>query len=200
MKLLHYTSEKPDDQLVNDIGSLNKFNDELFNQLQEIVFAFLTEAQQSARLLARLEEFAEINGINVNALKNIIRSFLTFCRLAMKNNMNGNQVFEDLSELGLSEVKAKFVAKQWKSNLVALFRSQVDQTLMVNQLVDMEWRFGVTAASNDLEKAGSTFLQLKLVINKGDSNQDVYMELSLPQFYSFLHEMEKAKATLDYFS
>ena len=35
-----------------------------------------------------------------------------------------------------------FVAFQWKSNLVGLSRTAAGQTLMVNQLVDMEWKFG----------------------------------------------------------
>ena len=70
---------------------------------------------------------------------------------------------------------------------------------MINQLVDMEWKFGVTAANSDLKSVGNSFLQLKLVINKGsDETEDVFMELSLPQFYSFLHEMEKAKASLEF--
>ena len=85
----------------------------------------------------------------------------------------------------------------------------------MNELVNMEWKFGVTASSNDLESVGNTFLQLKLVINKGghggdkddkdDSNNNnnkevVYMELTLPQFYNFLAEMEKAKSTIDFFT
>jgi hypothetical protein len=76
-------------------------------------------------------------------------------------------------------------------------------------------------------RVGSTFLQLKLVLNKGVSTENVSMgtqlpcssrtacsmmilippfrfhvatELSLPQFYQFLHEMEKAKTSLDFFS
>ena len=71
---------------------------------------------------------------------------------------------------------------------------------MVNQLVDMEWKFGVTAASNDLNVVGQTFLQLKLIIDRGGQREDMFMEMTLPQFYSFLHEMEKAKSTLEYFS
>lgn len=43
---------------------------------------------------------------------------------------------------GLSEEKAEYFADQWKSNLVSLSRSALGQTLMVNQLVDMEWKFG----------------------------------------------------------
>ena len=43
---------------------------------------------------------------------------------------------------GLSEDKAEYFADQWKSNIVALSRSALGQTLMVNQLVDIEWKFG----------------------------------------------------------
>jgi hypothetical protein len=66
----------------------------------------------------------------------------------------------------------------------------------------MEWKFGVTAASDEVGQVGSTFLHLKLVVDKGFSAQatvgesesagggsagkarvleDVYMELTLPQ-------------------
>lgn len=74
------------------------------------------------------------------------------------------------------------------------------QTFMVNPLVDMEWKFGVTTATSDMKVVGNSFLQLKLVIDKGGKKEDVFMELTLPQFYSFLHEMEKARTALEYFS
>ena len=118
---------------------------------------------------------------------------------------------------------------QWGSRLAVISRSAVGQTLSVNQLVDMEWRFGVTASSNEAQRVGSSFLQLRLLINKGNTNEEVFMggwgslchsrtrppagsccatsiiclcpaELTLPQFYSFLHEMEKAKASLEFLS
>lgn len=78
-------------------------------------------------------------------------------------------------------------------------------------------------------QVGSTFLQLKLKIDDGSGNQDagagssaagaagddddassgtsgtktngeVFMELTLPQFYDFLAQMEKAKTLVDYLS
>jgi COMM domain len=48
-------------------------------------------------------------------------------------------------------------------------------TLMVNQLLDMEWKFGVTASSDTLNHAGNSFLQLKLVLEKGTSLETVNM-------------------------
>ncbi|KAG7260239.1 hypothetical protein CRUP_031894 [Coryphaenoides rupestris] len=49
---------------------------------------------------------------------------------------------------------------------------------------------------------------LKLVLRKGGSTENVYMgewtstgpELTLPQFYNFLHELERAKTSMDCFS
>ncbi len=89
----------------------------------------------------------------------------------------------------------------------------------------MEWRFGglvlccsscadhaVSAGSSEVRSGGSTFLQLKLSVNNGLKVEDVFMglearlcccddaELTLPQFYSFLHELERAKASLESFN
>lgn len=90
---------------------------------------------------------------------------------------------------------------------------------MISQLVDMEWKFGVTASNNDIDKFGNVFLQLKLLLNKGDNLETCFMgksrsfvsckfikscfvilELTLPQFYAFLHEMNKAKSQMEYLS
>ncbi len=57
---------------------------------------------------------------------------------------------------------------------MSLSRLAAGQSLTVNQLVDMEWRFGVTAADSDIKKVGNTFLQLKLVLDKGVGTKFLY--------------------------
>jgi hypothetical protein len=100
----------------------------------------------------------------------------------------------------MDEAHASVIVDKWERNLLGLSVS-MGQTVMANQLIDMEWKFGVTASSSDLKAVGSTFLQLKLVIDKGGGEtEDVHMELTLPQFYDFLANMEKAKTHLDYLS
>jgi len=65
---------------------------------------------------------------------------------------------------------------------------------MANQVVDMEWSFGVTAANSEVAQVGNTFVHLKLMIDKGDGKVEaVPMELSVEQFYQFIQDMEKAK-------
>eukprot|EP01133_Synstelium_polycarpum_P007889 gene7889-9260_t len=108
---------------------------------------------------------------------------------------------KDLVNFRLSEEQATLFAQQYKTNLIGLSRSFVGNTLTINQVLDMQWRFGVTTASSESKKGGNTFLQLKLVLDKGgDSKEDVHMELTLPQFYQFLREMEQAKQSLEYFN
>ncbi|XP_052780013.1 COMM domain-containing protein 7-like [Mya arenaria] len=196
----HFSQETPPDSMFSDIQTLNKFQDEQFGHLVQYVFEFLTDPTKSSRLFGQLEDFAAENGVSGNALKNVFKSILSIPNSALKKSLSPEQIKEDLDNLGLSEGKASYFVDQWRANLVGLSRSALRQTLMVNQLVDMEWKFGVTAASSELDKVGNTFLQLKLVINTGNGVTNSYMELTLPQFYSFLHEMEKAKASLEYLS
>ncbi|XP_025897759.1 COMM domain-containing protein 7, partial [Nothoprocta perdicaria] len=180
--------------------TLNQLGAQQFCALTDVLFRFLTEPKEVERFLAQLSDFASTNKISLGALKSIVKSVLLVPSGALKRNLSSEQVRADFIALGLSEEKASYFAEQWKLNSPALTRLAVGQTLMINQLVDMEWKFGVTAGSSELEKVGSIFLQLKLVIKKGGQMENVYMELTLPQFYSFLHEMERVKTSLESFS
>ncbi|XP_020626180.1 COMM domain-containing protein 7-like [Orbicella faveolata] len=200
MSSFFFTKVPPEEQMYTDIKSLNKFDEKAFCQLVDIVFSFLVSPKEGTRFMSQVSEFAGEHGVSTNALKNVVKSLLGFFKSALKSNLTPAQVKEDLEHLGLSAENSPHVSERWKANLVALSRSVVGQTFMVNQLVDMEWKFGVTAGSSDLKVVGQTFLQLKMVVDRGGTQEDVFMELTLPQFYSFLHEMERAKSTLEYFS
>jgi hypothetical protein len=124
---------------------------------------------------------------------------------------------------GLPAAHAEQVASLWRGQVLELSRTAISATLTVNELVDMEWKFGVTVGTDEIEKVsscvgwlrflthavapvarccvqmGATFLQLRMVIDKGSGvRENVLMELSLPQFYDFLSQMEKAKTFVDF--
>ncbi|KAI7794378.1 COMM domain-containing protein 7 [Triplophysa rosa] len=200
MLQLHFTSDILSDNVSTDFQNLNKFNEQQFLSLTEILYQFLLEPKESERFLRQLTEFAGENGMSVGPLRGLMKSVLLLPHGALKRNLTGEQVKLDLLSLGLNEEKASYFSDQWKVHYPVLSRLAVGQTLMVNQLVDMEWKFGVTVGTSELQKTGNIFLQLKLVIRKGNTTENVYMELTLPQFYNFLHEMERAKASMDCFS
>ncbi|XP_010787722.1 COMM domain-containing protein 7 [Notothenia coriiceps] len=167
---LNFTKDVLSDSVSTDFQNLNKLNEQQFLRLIEILFQFLLEPKEQFKLSA------------------------------MKKSLTAEQIREDLVSLGLNEDKAAHFSQQWGEHSAALCRLAVGQTLMVNQLVDMEWKFGVTVGTSEVQKVGNIFLQLKLVVRKGNSTENVYMELTLPQFYNFLHEMERAKASMECFS
>ena len=124
---------------------------------------------------------------------------VVFFRGATKYNLAPPQVAQDCVALGLSEEATECIKSRWEANCATLASNQVTKTVMANQVVDMEWKFGVTAASNQVAQVGSTFLHLKLVIDRGNGHhEDVFMELALPQFYQFMAAMQKAKTHLDH--
>ncbi|EHB11323.1 COMM domain-containing protein 7 [Heterocephalus glaber] len=145
---------------------LNQLGAQQFSALTEVLFQFLKEPKEVERFLTQLSEFATANQISLGPLKSIMKSLLLVPNGALKKSLTAKQVQEDFITLGLSEEKATYFSEKWKQNAPVLAQWAVGQTLMINQLVDMEWRFG---------------------------------ELTLPQFYSFLHEMERVRASMECF-
>ncbi|XP_063065680.1 COMM domain-containing protein 7 [Engraulis encrasicolus] len=197
---LQFTTETLPEAVVIDFQNLNKFSEQQFARLTEILYQFMLEPKQTERFLTQLNEFAGQNGMSAGPLRTLVKSILLLPHGALKKNLTADQVKEDLLNLGVDEDKATHFSNQWKANYAGISRVAVVQTLMVNQLVDMEWKFGVTVGTSEIQKTGNIFLQLKLIIRKGNSTENVYMELTLPQFYNFLHEMERAKSAMDCFS
>jgi len=190
MASFSFTSEKPDQQLFTDVQNLNAFTDKQLAQFVTITLMFIGQDDSAQDRLAR---FSTDHGVNPKALNSTIRGVMFFFTACLKNNMAPRAVKEDLVLLGLAAEKAALLQECWKKHFASLSTSMIGKTLDVNRLVDMEWKFGVTASTDEVGQAGTCFLQLKLTVNTGTGTEDVLMELSLPQFYTFLQQMQKAK-------
>ncbi len=201
--------DEVDSQVSDSITTLNNFSPENLVKFMKPVISWLI-SPGTVDLMGELSKFAGESGISEDVNKSVLRGLFAVLKGSLRNNLKSQQLEEDLVSLGLKENLAKEAAKAWSSNIASITRSTLGQTLVINELVDMDWKFGVTASSDDVESVGSTFLQLKLVINKGlessagekagVAKEIVYMELTLPQFYSFLAEMEKAKSVVEFLS
>lgn len=64
-------------------------------------------------------------------------------------------------------------------------------TMSFSILADLSWELGVTTASSNAEQIGQTYVRIQMKLKKNEKMEMVTMELSLPQFYNFLHELEK---------
>jgi hypothetical protein len=107
--------------------------------------------------------------VNNAVVREIVRCSLSVFRSAIRGNLSPTYLLADLKQFGkeiprelahhltafvtgLADEKATLVAQMWKSSLANIKRTAAGNTLSVNQLVDLEWKFGVTAANTDLSK------------------------------------------------
>ncbi|XP_067856528.1 COMM domain-containing protein 7 isoform X2 [Heptranchias perlo] len=162
MHKLHFSGEPVSDSVSSDIQTLNKLSNQQFSTLTEIIFRFVTEPTESERLLSQLSEFASQNGMSPGPLKNIVKSVLLVPNGALKRNLTADHVKTDFITLGLTEEKAGCFADQWKLHSAVLSRLAVGQTMTVNQLVDMEWKFGGTRPPqySVAERCGAALISL----------------------------------------
>jgi hypothetical protein len=199
----HFTHDDIDDEFIADMQTVqNSVPIDVFKQLAQISIKLLTGEQTQLTsldyLLEVLSPLGEKAQISTRKLANIVRSMSMFFQNCTKNNCKLEQVKEDCEKFGFDEEHILLFTNLYKKYFPSISRVLIAQTLSVNPLKDMDWRFGVTASSSELNQVGTTFLQLKLVL--GEEKKPVFLELSLPQFYDFLHQMEKAKSSLDFFS
>ncbi|EGD81769.1 hypothetical protein PTSG_02482 [Salpingoeca rosetta] len=186
------TSEK------SEVLASDNLPDQVFADLVEVVVEILTSTSTTDELVTKVKEFAQSHeDASARVINASFRGWLTFFRNAQRTGMSVKAIFEELMRIGFSKGKAQYVAKKFKANEQALTRTLIGNTFAINEIVDMQWKFGVTAGSSEFKQTGDSFLQLKLILQRGTTREEAYMELSLPQFYAFLKEMETAKSCLE---
>merc|ERR1712173_131175 len=104
-------------------------------------------------------------------LTKVVGALLILFQGALKYNLAADALTEDLSRLGGKEELAKLVGSLWQKNFLALNTQAAMDVIKINQLVDLQYRFGVTASSDALQEVGKSFLQLKLTLSKADSSE-----------------------------
>lgn len=187
---------RPSDATLADVKALNKLNPTQFAEMLDMTFAFLLNGD-SAALAGALESFSAKHGANLTALKSCSQTLLAIPAEAVRRGLTESQLRQDLDALGLEASRAAALADRWTASYAALSRVCARRTPRPNQLLDVEWKFGVTVASSEHELK-SSFVQLKLSLEdrQAGAPREVHVEMNLPQFYSLCHEMEQAKRTL----
>ena len=128
-----------------------------------------------------------------------LRLLLEVLNGAIKHGCTSEDVAADLAALGAGDVAARLAAEEWEGRGQDLAHRTATSAVTTSRLVDMSWSFGVSVATDEVAPVGETFLQLRLVLATGGGGRDnVYMELTLPQFYELLAQLQRAKAIMDF--
>jgi len=142
-----------------------------FKVIAEASIVYLYDIDKLERLntlnqsLSQVENCKEISKWTMKHVSNTIKQKLEISKLNKHYQAN----------LGLNETKSIILKELFEKHLVSLKDKLDNQNLMISQLVDMEWKFGVTASTNTIDKLGNAFLQLKLHYNRGDRVETSFM-------------------------
>lgn len=92
--------------------------------------------------------------------------------------------------------------EMWTTDLIQVNQSIQGSITHIQELIDMQWQFGITVATEEVKQIGTSFLQVTLAVKDANTNTVTkhFIELSIPQFFDVLTQLEKAKAVMDYLS
>mmetsp|Transcript_48897 Transcript_48897/g.72653 ORF Transcript_48897/g.72653 Transcript_48897/m.72653 type:complete len:208 (-) Transcript_48897:73-696(-) len=202
-KVLYFAGKAPSstvpDAILADLKKLKSLKPPQLDMIVGAVLAFMS-SPASYDFASATSEISSSLKVSGSVLKNIFKALILFFKGALKHGVSTANVKADLMNCGVKEAGATHIAAMWAKVLPTVSRIVSQAQLEVNELEDMQWKFGVTAASDEMRRVGSTFLQLKLTVGKGESKQRVNLEMTLPQFYDFLAQMEKVRSTMDFVS
>ncbi len=187
------------ESLIRDLAQLGGVAAENVAGLAAAVLEFLIH-KKSAPFQAALEGFASTGEMSPAALKAAARSLIVVFESGMREGWSAGGLYTECIRLGLPEDAATALRGEWSRNASHIASSLLAKTIAANELIDVDWSFGVTASTSDSDQVGRTYLQMKLTIrndDEGKGHRDVYLELSLEQFYSFLAQIETCKSHLD---
>ncbi|KAK4291277.1 hypothetical protein Pmani_035891 [Petrolisthes manimaculis] len=110
----------------------------------------------------------------------------------------GSDLTAHLTSAGLQPERANLLSSQMER--VKQLTSPNLNLRPREQLVDLQWKFGVVAGSSVDGETGKTFVQVQfrssLPNDQTHQPRTRVVEMSLQDFYNFLHQLEKCQASL----
>ncbi|KAK3867703.1 hypothetical protein Pcinc_026850 [Petrolisthes cinctipes] len=109
----------------------------------------------------------------------------------------GSDLTSHLTSAGLQPERANLLSSQMER--VKQLTSPNLNLRPREQLVDLQWKFGVVAGSSVDGETGKTFVQVQFRSSLPDDQTHTrtrVVEMSLQDFYNFLHQLEKCQASL----
>ena len=148
---------------------------------------------------SEMEALAETTGMKASILRGAISEMVMNYDLARRNGWAPSKLSNHLEANHYPDDVRDISVQVYGDNQGRITAASLAKTLKANQLVDMDWIFGVTASTDSCDEVGKTFLQLKLTFEQEVSGggKSMHLEMSVEQFFAFLSSMEQCKQILD---
>lgn len=187
--------EVKDTQLIADLRASASLADEALYELFKQSVNYLENPALQPEDFMKAVSKVELNPID---LESSARAVLLLLKFAASRFLSSQKLADDCASVGMSAQVTAAVKKLWDKERSLLLHNTLAQTLTGSELLDLEWKFGVTSGSQVIPGGGQCFVQLKLTtLSAAGSQSRVDFELNVRQFYQLLAELEKLKTVVD---
>jgi len=123
---------------------------------------------------------------------------LLFFKFAGKKVLSRVKLEDDLKKLGYDDGVVDRIGELWDEQKIGVCKVLIGQMGSAFNLLDLEWKFGVTVGNKIVDTKGESFIQIKMVVQDPELKvNEIFMELSPIQFYELYGELEKIKSIMD---
>lgn len=123
---------------------------------------------------------------------------LLFFKFAGKKVLSRVKLEDDLKKLGYDEGVVERIGELWDEQKIGVCKVLIGQMGSAFNLLDLEWKFGVTVGNKIVDTKGESFIQIKMIVQDPELKvNEIFMELSPIQFYELYGELEKIKSIMD---
>lgn len=184
-----------DSQSSVSISVLNNLTNDQMTQYSQIAIEFIlgTATHNTTESKTKLATFIADNNLKRSyetAFYNLVNIIIGH----VQHNNPTDLLDTSLQATSLQEEYIKIVLQFYQRNSNTIQGVLSENVFKLSTLLNIEWRFGVTTSSSSLSQIGTCFLQLKLATMKNGIPDTTIVEMTLPQFYSFLAVLQKSAA------
>jgi len=190
----HFTQGVPPESFSENLQLTNRLDEEQYSQLLEVAFDFLQKPESADEFHKSVQVYASTNKMKLPPVQEMVKTVLIIAKEASRNKLTPGQLFGDLQKLKQKPERASKLCQMWRKGSEEKMAVEVSE--VSKRLVNMEWKFGVTSSNSEMHRVGNCFIEIKMILSKGLSTESLSFEMTLHQFYDFMHEMEKTKLEL----
>ncbi|XP_041858525.1 COMM domain-containing protein 6 [Melanotaenia boesemani] len=161
------------------------------------------QGQRSGVDPAEISQILQRAGVRLDheALEEIIRFLMVTFRSGGKSNLSADDLVTKLEESSnkWSKASLQVLHRLWSEHGAVVHAQQEARAMLsIGQLVDMEWKLGMSVSSDSCRSLNSPYvtLRLKIVEPSGQICQRSF-EMSVPQFQNFHKQFKEIAAVME---
>lgn len=140
-----------EEQIGKELIPINDLENEYIDKLVNMVIEFMI-SKNAVAFQKSLETFAGYGVLAPPTLKLVSRAFIILFEGGMKDGWSATQLHDKCIHMNIDGDKCEVIKSVWQKHSSHMASTLLAKTIAANELIDVDWSFGVTASSSDCDQ------------------------------------------------